>query len=222
MHPKMQRMHKNLQKTEGGEIFIKTKEPLEIVGVDIMTISRGKYLMVLVDYFTRIIKTRFARSKDMAETAMVVEDIIGEIGTPKKIISDARGEFVSKAFKELCARKGIEHHVIAADKHQSNGRVERSIRKIWQILRKTEVEKPVAENKIPELTKTINNTWNRANGRMPNEARENLANELLIKNNGEIGYNTEFRKLKREKFEIGDKVYVQELRAKMNLKETQG
>jgi hypothetical protein len=131
---------KNRQKTDGGEIFIETSEKLEIVGIDILTITHGQYLVVAVDYFTRYIICKYSTTKDTMAITNLMNNIIDEIGIPKKIVTDSGTEFNSKVFKAMCLEKKIEHHMTSPGKHQSNGRVERSNRKIWQIIRKEKEE----------------------------------------------------------------------------------
>jgi hypothetical protein len=54
----------NRQKTDGGEVFITSSKKLEKVGIDLLTITHGKYLIVLIDYYTRYMKTAIINYKD--------------------------------------------------------------------------------------------------------------------------------------------------------------
>lgn len=136
------------------------KENLKKITLDLLTFTHGEYLVVAIDYFTRYICVKSTRSKDTISITKTVEKIIEELGKPETIVTDAGTEFNSTVLKEMYILKNINHHVTSPDKHQSNGRVERMNRKIWQLIRKE-----IAENKeinfenIPELIQKINNIY---------------------------------------------------------------
>lgn len=107
----------------------------------------------------------------------------------------------------MCNKIGIWHYTVSPDKHQSNGRVKRAIRKIWQVIRKTNVNKEVKDDDIPELINKINNTFCRAVGTTPDDAWRNGSKMPL-------SYKGEFKKLFKEKFKPNENVFVAELKDK--------
>ncbi len=50
-------------KTNGGEIFIKTKRLLEKMGVETLALTHGERLLVAIDYFTKLIKCKQLENK---------------------------------------------------------------------------------------------------------------------------------------------------------------
>lgn len=204
-----------MQKTAGGEVFVTTSRPLERIGIDIMTITHGQYVLVAIDYFTRLMKAKISTTKETKAITRLTKDIIAELGNPKEIVADSGKEFDSGEFKAMCWENSIHLHFTSADKHQSNGRVERAIRKIWQCIRKEKEEREVSLHEIPTLVEKINNTFCRAIKTTPREAWNNPENKILIEaNNRKTKYAKEFKRLHREVFETGDKVFIQELRDK--------
>lgn len=116
--------------------MVESSKPLEKVGMDITALRHKKYLLVAVDYHTRVIKAEVADSKETQKMIEAAEKIRKEWGSPQMLITEERCEFTSCMFKQWCKNNGITHHTTAPDKHQSNERVERAIRKIWPIIRK--------------------------------------------------------------------------------------
>lgn len=105
-----------------------------------MTLKHRIYLLVVVDYHTRIIKARLMTKKEANIVAQKAKEIFDNLGCLKKLITDEGAEFMANQFKQLCYSKGIYYHKSSPDKYQSNGRVERGVKKIWQILRKEKAD----------------------------------------------------------------------------------
>jgi hypothetical protein len=60
-------MHKNDQKSLGGEKFVTTSKPLEIVALDMMFIDQKCIILILIDYYTRKCKAYIIKSKESSE-----------------------------------------------------------------------------------------------------------------------------------------------------------
>lgn len=74
---------RNKQKSESGEIFVITKNKIEIVGIDIMKITHSEYIVSLIDYFTRFKVTQSTISKDIKIATKVVEKMLNMLETQK-------------------------------------------------------------------------------------------------------------------------------------------
>ena len=207
---------RNDQKTLGGEEFVSTSKPMEIVAMDLLQITQQFPVLTFIDYYTRMVKAVPLESKEPSEVIGGLRKIFNELGTPEKIISDNGKEFVNGTCARFFAERKIVHHTVPPEKHQSNGRVERCHRDIWQYLRKmginentprTEIEKA-----INEAVERHNKNFHRALGKAPSEVWEDPEQENAASANATDGkYAITFKKLKREKFETGQQVYVQAL-----------
>jgi hypothetical protein len=204
---------KNDQKSLGGEKFVPTTEPLEIVASDMMFIDQKNVVLTFIDYYTRRCSAYLVKSKESSEILKYLRKFIKEVGIPKKIVTDNGKEFCAKIIENFLQENGIEHHKVSIEKHQANGRIERLHRTIWQALRK-EPEENLDEDKLNEvienIIKQINNSYHRGIECTPNEAWENPNKEDLKKLNSEVSkYGEEFIRDRRENFNVGDAVYIQ-------------
>ena len=96
--------------------------------VNIMSIGKKKYCLVIVDDFTRFSWTFFLHSKDEASQIIINHIKVVDNGTKwrvKKVRSDNGTEFKNSTMKNLCDEKGITHTFSAPRTPQQNGVVER-------------------------------------------------------------------------------------------------
>ena len=108
----------------------------------------------------------------------------------------------------------IIHHPIPIEKHQSNGRIERLHRALWQALRKYNIDNGEPKSHINEIMQEIiqqyNNTWHRAIRASPNELWASPGNETYKRiNSHDRRYAKEYTNLHRDKFIKRDSVYIQ-------------
>ena len=106
--------------------------------VNIMSISKKKYCLVIVDDFTRFSWTFFLHSKD--EASQLIINHIKAVDNDsrwnvKRIRSDNGTEFKNSIMKELCNEKGITHTFSAPRTPQQNGVVERKNRTLIEAAR---------------------------------------------------------------------------------------
>ena len=115
--------------------------------VNIMSIAKKKYCLVIVDDFTRFTWTFFLHSKDEASQIIINHIKVVDNGTKwrvKKIRSDNGTEFKNSTMKNFCDEKGITHTFSAPRTPQQNGVVERKNRTLIEAAR-TMLE----ESKLP-------------------------------------------------------------------------
>ena len=128
-------------------------EPLQLLHMDlfgpvnIMSISKKKYCLVIVDDFTRFSWNFFLHSKD--EASQLIINHIKAVDNDsrwnvKRIRSDNGTEFKNSIMKEFCSEKGITHTFSAPRTPQQNGVVERKNRTLIEAAR-TMLE----ESKLP-------------------------------------------------------------------------
>jgi hypothetical protein len=99
------------------------------VGVDITQLPEVhgfKYLIVLVDYFTKWIEGKAVVDKSAATVAAFLYEVICRHGCFKIQINDQGREFVNSLSTSLHELTGVEQRITSAYHPQSNGLVERS------------------------------------------------------------------------------------------------
>ncbi len=114
--------------------------PMEVIGIDLLTLSPSRqgsrYLLVCVDHLTRYIMLAPLKNKTAEAVAhALVTQVFLKHGTPKVILSDNGLEFKNSVVKEICGQFNVTQAFITPYHPASNGLVERSNRKILEILR---------------------------------------------------------------------------------------
>jgi len=198
----------NRQKSSGGEELVSTSKPLEKVAVDLMFVDQKQVVLTAIDYFTRRAYAKKLGSKTPAEVAEALECLIREFGKPEQIVTDNGKEFSNKSIENMLAEMSIDHHKTSVEKHESNGRIERFHRTLWQLLRKRRVQENGRINldELPTIIEGYNNTRHRALAMTPNEAWADPENAQQKAT--EVKYGKEFEKGKREVFKEGQQVFV--------------
>lgn len=105
--------------------------PFEQISIDIMgplprSKHGNKYLLTMIDHFTRYAEGEAISEITAEETARVlVEKIITRHGVPKRLLTDQGRNFVSRLFKETCKLLGICKVQTTPYHPEANGMVER-------------------------------------------------------------------------------------------------
>ncbi|CAF1158517.1 unnamed protein product, partial [Adineta ricciae] len=149
------------------------EEPWQTIGIDIMgpfpaTFRQKRYLLVIVDYFTRWVELfplRSTTSKDIAD--ILTNEIFSRYGLPKHIVSDNGPQFVSNLFQNFCETLGIQQNLTANYHPQSNmtERVNRTLKPLIAIYAQ---QQPQAWDKeIQKIAFAIRTTRNETTGETP-------------------------------------------------------
>jgi IS30 family transposase len=146
--------------------YVEVNKPGEILGIDLLEINKGCWIIVAIDYFTRKIYAKHTRTKEAIKIRTFLEEINSKLKF-EKIVSDNGKEFANKLVMDWCASKGIRHKFAIPYYHKSNGRVERANRTIRNALRKTSNQTKTTLSKVVE---NYNNIVHRGVGFCPNEA----------------------------------------------------
>lgn len=115
-------------------------EPLERVGIDIMgplpvTPSGNKYIMVIMDYFTKWVESYALPNQEARTVARaLVDNFITRFGVPKSIHTDQGSNFESELFQELCYMLGTFKTRTTPYHPMCDGLVERYNRSIQNVL----------------------------------------------------------------------------------------
>ena len=101
-------------------------QPWHTIGIDIMgpfppTFQQKKYLLVVVDYFTRWVEMFALRRTTATDVANVlINEVICRYGIPVYILSDNGPQFISNLFNEICSSLGIQRKLTAFYHPQTN------------------------------------------------------------------------------------------------------
>jgi transposase InsO family protein len=148
-------------------------EPWATIGVDIMgpfppTASNKRYLLVVVDYFTRWVEMFALRSTTSNDVANVLSnEVFARFGLPRFIVSDNGPQFVSNLFKDFCRTLGIQQKWTANYHPQSNmtERVNRTLKPMIAIY--TENRSQSWDKNIQQLAFAIRTSFNETTGETP-------------------------------------------------------
>ena len=148
--------------------------PFQCVSMDTMgpfprTTNGNRYILVFVDYlsrYTKIVPVKDRTSTSVAEA--LKHRIITPHGCPQTLLSDNALEFTSELFRRLCEFYQIKKVNIVAHKPSSNSLVERTNRKIVEVLRTLVTPKTGDwDLSLDDIQLTVNNTVNEATGKIP-------------------------------------------------------
>jgi transposase InsO family protein len=116
-------------------------EPLQRMAIDIAgpfhpTQRENRYIMVVMDYFTKwacLIPMKEHNAQTCAKH--LVEEVFCKIGIPREIHSDQGREFVSELIQEVCQLFQVNKAKTTPWRPQSDRMVERMNRTVGQMLR---------------------------------------------------------------------------------------
>jgi len=133
------------KKPSTSEKQISVTRPMEVLGLDLMDF-RGQHALVAVDFFSGYISVDYIQSETSDAVIACLNSDFRKLGLAETIISDNGPCFKSEKFNKFCNRLEIKHITSSPHYHQSNGRTERAIQTVKQVLKKckTEVEVTLA------------------------------------------------------------------------------
>ena len=127
------------------------------------------YVMVTADSFTGAIFLSGIPSKQAAQTARVAQQIIALLGAPAEWITDNGGEWQGE-FEAALSLSLVDHRTTSSYRPQSNGRAERCVQVVKQLLRRLLAEARPGEDfdsLLPGIMLAYNCSVQRATGFAP-------------------------------------------------------
>ncbi len=114
--------------------------PFEVVGLDLLQLTRSSqgsgYILVCVGHFSRFVVLAPLRDKSAATVAhALVSHLICLYTTPRVFLSDNGTDFKKQVLVAICAQYGIKQISITTHHPASNDLIERTNKKIIEILR---------------------------------------------------------------------------------------
>jgi hypothetical protein len=117
----------------------KPEVPFNTVHVDVLgplTASEGsKYVLLLVDAFTKFCLLYPMQRQDTPELKRVITNAVALFGVPKLMVTDKGRMFESKEFVTMVNDLGCDLHHITPEMHHANGQVERYVRTVLNMIR---------------------------------------------------------------------------------------
>ncbi|GKT30058.1 hypothetical protein ADUPG1_001365, partial [Aduncisulcus paluster] len=147
---------------------------VDTVGPIMPSKAKSRYLVVMVDCFTRwteIVPTKRATAKAAADA--LISGIFGRFGLPRCIRSDRGTQYVNGMISELYKKLGVTPHKVLPYHPQANGIVERTNQEVIRHMRIAAMrigDNEEWEQLIPLAQYVINTTKNRMTGKTPYEA----------------------------------------------------
>ena len=147
--------------------------PFDVVGIDLLQLPRSlqgsSYVLVCVDHFSRF--TVLAPLPNKAATTVahaLVSHLICPHTTPRVLLSDNGTEFKNQILQDICSQFNIQQTFITAHHPASNGLVERTNRKILEILRHLAGRfHETWEDWLSHVAASINGSVNSSTGKTP-------------------------------------------------------
>ena len=169
------RQKKGGKRLRGEQQLFHAGYTLERVHIDIMgpllpTPSGNRYILVIVDQFTKWVEAYPMKDQQGQTVAkLVVGEFIARFGCPVEIHTDQGRNFEGILFKEMCNLLGMNKTRTTSFRPSANGQVERLNYSIAQIIRCFVGEKPeVWDEYVGLAASAIRATVNRSTGFTPN------------------------------------------------------
>ena len=132
--------------------------------------SGNRYIMVIVDVFSRFIELEPIKDLSAETAAESIIRFIGRYGTPGEILTDNGTQYNNKLLQELYQTMIVEYLTIAPYSHEENSIVERVNKKINRHLRAIVFDRKIKTKwaiALPLIQRVINSTVHSSTGHAP-------------------------------------------------------
>ncbi|XP_055908636.1 uncharacterized protein K02A2.6-like [Eupeodes corollae] len=107
----------------------------ERVHIDYAGPVQGKYLLIIVDSYSKWTQVKLTTSITAEATCKILEEVFSTFGVPTTIVSDNGPQFCSETFQEFLKIQGVRFHKRTAPYHPStNGQAERYVQTVKRSL----------------------------------------------------------------------------------------
>ena len=145
------------KKPRPPERQISATRPMEILGMDLVQFQ-NQIALVTVDYFSGFLTYDTLDGESTEAVTKVLNSNFRKFGLPERIISDNGPCFRSDKFQRFCDQLEIGHITSSPHYHQSNGRAERAVETIEQILRKSASDTEITKALTTYLDTPVSDT----------------------------------------------------------------
>jgi transposase InsO family protein len=112
------------------------ERPWQTVGIDLMT-CRNKEYLITVDYLTNYWEIDYLSETSAKTCIKKIKSHFARYGIPDLVITDSGSQFLSDEFSRFSKEWGFEHRPTSPYHHQSNGKVESSVKAAKKVLKRT-------------------------------------------------------------------------------------
>lgn len=144
-------------------------EPWLDVALDFLSVTTNKYLLVVVDYFSRYMEVRIMERITATKTINELEWIFLNNGYPCSMTLDNGKQLISKEMEEYCATKNIKLNHSTPYWPQENGEVERQNSTLMKRLRISHALGRSMEDDLIQFLSMYNTTPHSVTGKAPLE-----------------------------------------------------
>jgi hypothetical protein len=167
------------RRTQGAHRFVIEGSPFAELSIDILKLPRAdchdcKYVVVIVDSFTRWTHCVAVEDKTALSAARALLQTVGIFGVPLTIRSDGGGEFINDVLKALEHVLGTSHHKVSPYLHTGNSLAEKANRSVLENLRNLIFDKRLTlhgehqwSDLLPLAQRIINSSFNSSIGCSP-------------------------------------------------------
>lgn len=181
--------------------------------MDMSNISKSNsginFILVLIDAFSRKLWVEPLKSKNAKEVLLAFEKLIQLAGKPRRIRTDAGGEFKNKLLQNYFNKNKIEHYIGHSEAKASIAeRVIRTLKKkIYKYLTHKETNKYI--NALDDLVNSYNKTYHRALKTSPDKVQPQNEKKIWKR----LYLPTLTKAPKPNNLSKGDKVRISKLRS---------
>ena len=118
--------------------------PLQYVGMDIFEYKQHNYLLI-ADYYSSYPWIRKLSNISTQKVVDACKSVFNEFGYPQQIHTDSGTQFLSCEFRAFLQDHNVTYSASSPYYHQSNGKAERFVQTIKQLLKKSDEQCSVAE-----------------------------------------------------------------------------
>lgn len=154
-----------LQNIDKGSMPFQTVH-LDHYGPLNQTSLKNKYILLIIDAFTKFIKLNPTKTTNTREVVAILEKYCRDYGTPARIISDRGSCFTSSEMDDFIKKKDIFHVCVATSCPRANGQAERFNRFLTPMLAKL-CNDSNWDKILCDVEYIMNNTINRSIGTTP-------------------------------------------------------
>ena len=165
-----------LQPSVGSKAIVHL-QPFDMVGLDFIgpitpaSNTGNKYIIIMVDYFTRFLFAKAVTHATGAAARSLFESVTGSFGDPLSVYTDNGAHFTGEDFHGLLVERGIKHFPAPQSHPSSVGLAERCIQLLMGILKRRvqTTSKTMWDTLIPSAVQTLNTRGVMVHGYTPAE-----------------------------------------------------
>lgn len=128
----------------------------------------GKYVVVLIDYFSRYPLAKVLGSTNAKTLIPYLDEVFALFGIPKRLKSDNGPPFNSREFAAFCDANNIEHDKITPYWPRANGLVEAFMKNVTKCVKNSQVSGRSFEEELKDFLRSYRATPHSSTGEAPN------------------------------------------------------